>query len=736
MPNNPEQAQETKDEQIKKRLLEKLGEENVIMDRDGQTVVDIQKLIAPEFIQKFRYEYLGTKKNGKIQQASLDFIYNTLGDMPVVSFENMGNSSPDHPAKAKPLFNLPENADEAFDPKKAKEKEYYLNYWDLSGKIKWNKKIKAKDGSEINPAELALFTKLFRDYGALRNEQGELVINDKGENRPVSVEWIWKNIGGFGNKLPLSVHKFLREECPHLLKKGLLKYSDFKTMPGGAGGEMIRKEKEMKQKPRYYSYDGIRYYIGRDNFQFEGEKIPMGQIVISELEKGKLAGISKIVDGQKKLLYVLDLLSSEEKAEKYQTVRSKYEQKHSRKLDEEKTAQHATVKKDDMQQRLRSWLRTSDNPPKKDETHEQYAERIALLQDFDFIKDTSDKFLKETGIGLHNLSWREQQWLCAAAHELKFDGDYARLIEFSKKFGLDGLKTFLHCEFDISKSKLILDLGEKLPEEKAKTVFAKSGELIDLAEKNSSQLLEHFQQTKAEIDQRDIKHELLRKSLNILERFSQANKQQIDELLTQLQSSRKEITILSALIHQLKNRNEDFGIENIKNLKLETREIGDQSEFSQELKKTVLDMAGQSYSKIYADNPKAFQKVMKKFETRLENIQDFRVYMLTFKGELVAFCTMQPTEANPKIVMAESLIADPEAQKSSAGMLFAKAALDMEIARVDVEEIQGETRKDNPANEKYKQLLGFEFEKDDNGKEKPIPDLETGVEYFKMSRKK
>lgn len=86
--------------------------------------------------------------------------------MPVVSREDYEKAkSSGEPIKPRPFFNFPENVEEIIDPEKIKNKEYYLNFWDIvkNRSVDLARTFKAKNGGEINLKELTLATLLFRD---------------------------------------------------------------------------------------------------------------------------------------------------------------------------------------------------------------------------------------------------------------------------------------------------------------------------------------------------------------------------------------------------------------------------------------------------------------------------------------------------------------------------------------------------------------------------------------------
>lgn len=473
---NPIETRES--DPIKEKILGFLKKEGVLEERDGFLVFDKERFLNPEFIERLKWQYV-PGSDGKRARFNSELIYEKLNDLEAVSLEDFekGESSGES-LRPKPMFNKPESVNEAFDLEKLKAKDYYLEPWDIHGKTKYLKQdIRAGNGETISLKEFFFAKKLFGEHKAHRDENGELVIIDEksGKKIKITADWIGKNIGpmgGYNTGGDIAAHpqQFLLDNCTNLINKGLIRLDDFRIVSGFKSAGFVRKEDRVNFNNGYVSHGGIRYYIGKNNFRHEGKSIPTENIKVVTLDS-KTAGIVGEAGGSEKLHYVFDLLTEEERKGKKEEVR----ENSGRELTPSQLSQRAMVGKREMNSRLRPWFNTEENPQRENESSKTYAERLGVLGDYGYLKKITEDFSKQ-GIGLHNLSWREQQWLASAAYQLQLEGQYDRLQEFAKAeekggYGLNGLKSFLSCEFDLENGKKILDIGETAGRENAREIF-------------------------------------------------------------------------------------------------------------------------------------------------------------------------------------------------------------------------------------------------------------------------
>ncbi len=622
------------------KIRDILREENILMQVNGVNVFDIETFLGDEVQEKFRRTSLNIAK-GKQKNVTKPMIFEALKDLSVASREDyLQCIEENRNVHEKPLFNVPESLEEAFDLEKIKNKEYYLNYWEMFGsessgqRPTWKHDMIAKDWSVINMREFAFATKLFRDFQAQRNENGELKVFDKEKQEHVKLsdDWLRANFGAYGNydQTYNSSHQFLISNCSNLLQKGLVRLEDFRIITNSPSGNLLRKEFASKSSSPDIMINGVRYYIGREKLNFEGRAIPKENIKIVILDQNT-AGVVLINGGQEKVICTLDLLSDEEKNKKRQET----ENGSGGKLSGGEISARTAVNKKEMNDRLHSWKRTEDNPRLENETPEAYAERMSSIADYGYIKKVTEDFALQ-GIGIHNLSWREQQWLVSAAFELR--NDYPKLLEFGEQYGIEGLKTFLSCEYNLEYGREILNIGEKLSFENASLIFAKYNEISNVAEKNVDVLASDYLKEKDKNITKDqyekITASLLRKSKDLLLDFSQKisdKEKQIDErvLMDDLEKSKTEIILLAAA---LKN--------GIKLEQLEGWEISILENPSENQQAQMIGIEEQNWNQI----GKIKDEVVASFQAAFKDEQKRKWYVAEFEKKVASFMVFTQTK--------------------------------------------------------------------------------------------
>jgi len=298
---------ETKKDPIKEKIIQ-LFLDKGILQKDGEKwLFDYAQYQEANITAK--PIDLG-RENGERRTATASVIFEKLKDLKVLPVAD--NNKSDEPL---PLFNIPQSVDEAFDPEKIATKKYVLNFWDLYQSIQRNQ-VTAENGEQIKTLDLVFATKLFHDFQAKRIN-GKLIVLDpqKKEMVKVSLEWLVKNIGVDG--LEKSIHGFLRDNCPNLLAKGLVKYEDFSVKSAGASGALIRQEKIMgNTTSSSASFDGVQYYIGKKQFNFDGKSYPTNKLKVVLLDKNT-GGVVAIDNGKEKIICIFDFISQEEKEAKH-----------------------------------------------------------------------------------------------------------------------------------------------------------------------------------------------------------------------------------------------------------------------------------------------------------------------------------------------------------------------------------------------------------------------------------
>lgn len=695
-----------KDEKIKTKILKFLEEEGVLKYENEISVVNVDALRTAELFQKMRQQGVGRvrKKDEKISGGA-GAVYKFLQDMEVVSREDFEKLKVEgSEIRTKPLFNIPENLEEVLNPEIIEKKEYYLNLWDIyDGKIHSIQEIEAKNGEKINLKEMRFATILFRDLKAKRNEKGKLMIFDRKEGyiEPSFEYFREKGIkirGGEGRD------NFLKNNCQNLLKKGLISYSDFYQFSSGERLGYSRPTKEVNAGSPYIMFKDARYYIGKDFFVFGGEKFPTEDIKVVLLDE-ETGGIIFFDNGAENLKYTFSLLSEEEKNQK----------------ENEGASMYVDIGGREVKERTKLWKVEENIPQRKDETDNEYAEKISHLKDFGYVDDITNKFADNCHVKMLKLSWREQSWVASLAYEMDLSGGGKDLIAFAEKYREDGLKCFLSQEFDQNNGQKIIGIGEKLEKIDAQKVFAKISELGDLAQKKDEELASAIYKDNQKEISPSVRGELMRRAHNIISRFSdelrggeKVDEEKIQKLLANLEQSRIEIDLVASLLIAGKKEGEEQNLEDIKGL-----EISEVSGKEVLENKELIDKLREMYRANNSHKSKEdLERLMSDFEKHLEH--DAKFYLVYFDKEgredkklenLVGFMRSSNFDGQKELPAGDRYLGamniDPLLQKFYFGENFLRETIEKEFA-LGAQKIIAHMPKGGPSHKIVKGLvLGY-----------------------------
>ncbi|KKQ05013.1 MAG: hypothetical protein US15_C0037G0010 [Candidatus Moranbacteria bacterium GW2011_GWF1_36_4] len=642
-----------KQESAREKILEILQENGSLEFHEGFPVLDLEKFTTLP-VSKNICEEKEIPLDGRNCSNVYQLFFEQLGNLPVISKKDYDDARQNNQPlpEAMPLFNVPASKAAAFDLDNIKNGKYHLNYWDqyaapgrknLGGK--WSYRIKAENGDEIGTKEMALATEIFRNHQGRRDADGNLLVFDKekGDFTKLTAQWTRKNIGNLGEgkeAFHQNPHTTLATQCQNLLTSGLLKLADFHFATTKKGGEIQRREIPLSEIGYDISLDGVRYAIGKKALGLPLLKgISAKNITVVLLEKNK-AGIIANNQDYKEVKYIIHLLDEEEKNKKRQEIIDK------KKIpDGFKVTMYTILDKQETLDRIYPWDITQENPKRKEESSENYAKRLQTIKSYDFIQKITGDFSAKTGIGIHNLTWREQQWLAAAAYDLSFSGEMERLYSFANNYKLDGLKAFLSCEFDLQDSKKILNIGEKMSKKDAVMIFEKVAEIIDLAEKESAEIGKTLLKNANFDISSSIKLQLLKEARSIITGFSEnigngADRATLAELIDNLRLKRSEITILSSLLKSLQESGQGINFEMIRDLDLDISGFGE--ELDENDKKEMLEMADENWQR----NEKMHSAIISSLEKELENSAGQKYYVLRYKGKVIAFLKFKKIDDN------------------------------------------------------------------------------------------
>ena len=582
-----------KKETPKEKVINMLKEVGVVEEIDGVIIVDMKRLQDGEFGTKKEGDIFRTKKSRvKFTPAN---IYKLLGDTEVISKSDYNTAIQKGVIpKSKKLFNIPENTEEAFDINNIKEKDYYLDAWEMYQNVPWkNLDITTKSGDKINAREMYLAVKIFRDLHGQRGDDGVLRIFDdkKGEFVKISSQKLVddKIKGSFK-----SVRTVLAESCPNLLANGAVKFDDFEIITNSESGSIFRKEFASinSERPFTAMINTVNYYIGRKFFIHEEEKIPIENIKVAPLSEST-GGIIRLYEGREELIYTFKLLNDEEKQEK----RDKIEQKHGKgNLTENQISARVSVGKKELTPLIKKYSPTEIVPKREGENAEEYANRIARLPDYGYVQGVTKRFSEKIGVGIHNLDWRDQLQIATMEYESGVLSRSNKLNQFADKYKLNGLRTFLSLEQDVKMGGRILSIGEKLDQKSADTVFKKYSELVDAANNIENYLMEEFGESNPN-RVRNIVESMLLKGKAVLVMFANEENIKPEQVIKRLENIVINTDIFGLLLQEMKN---DGGGEHLEII--EKLDISSVYNLDEETIHKVVGMAQNSWKQNVSEN--------------------------------------------------------------------------------------------------------------------------------------
>jgi hypothetical protein len=486
----------------------------------------------------------------------------------------------DQAVKPKPLFYMP-SKDKAFDINAIQQSDFYLSISDINGNWKnINQYFRENLGYSAEEAELALRIYHPKFGSGYRDKSGRLIVRelfDSAKFVTINSEWIsnkkiarsGKKVGvgikawstgktKTGNQVPLwSSPKtaILNTKYDNLRQSGILGIDDFSQNEGSNASFLHRDERLITDKvgtlnitTEWEDQNGMqrslspRYVFGS---QFRGK-------LSVKLADG-LYGIVDEVQGVKRVTHVFRPASPEMIQEKI----AEFEVNRGRKP---KSAEIFFAKRDKDSPKPIAFSSTELSPRRENESAEEYAERVATfnaVREYNKLQQISKDLSEQASAGIHNLSLQEQNALTTYA--FKSDKNYQGVIDFAKRFGNEGLKTFLACEYDMAAGDQISKISEKVSQPTAEKIFDKYSEIINVADSLMQQLQEKFSQShnwSTDIQKR-IRENLLKKGKDLLFHFAALTDKDKDEqaILSQLEKTKNEIILLASVFKSLAREN-------------------------------------------------------------------------------------------------------------------------------------------------------------------------------------
>ena len=433
----------------------------------------------------------------------------------------------------------------------------------------------------------------------------------------------------------------LESFAPEVFKAGIFKEEDFDRRQYGSVAYEVNGPHERKLSDEYpYAFltnnnGSAKYYLGRENFIGTNKKINHETVRVTLLDN-ETAAITDTINGRKVILYTFPLITKEQYEKKKEEVLVKEEAKgNDKKIN---INDKIFIGASELSDKLASYAITNYIQKNKNEKDVDYAERISKLSDTSYVLGSFRIFISETGLAANNYSWREQLVLADALTNIDQKN---KIVDFGRKFGKNGLRTFLSVEQGGgAMGDKIINLGQNLPESISRNVFAKYGEIIDSADKAENEVKKLYE--KENIPENvflSIKETLLKKGVELLSNLSDEINSSTSinerEILQKLEDIKTSTIIMGASYIELYKQGIKVPIEDIKNTTIEKILAAD---IDQAGKSELLNVYEKGRPNETYQNDEHLKLLKDEFEQTLSNKDTF-VFNVRFNGEIVSFAT-------------------------------------------------------------------------------------------------
>lgn len=360
-------------------------------------------------------------------------------------------------------------------------------------------------------------------------------------------------------------------------------------------------------------------------------------------------------------------------------------------------------------------------PQREDEDNLNYKERTLLHED-SFSSNARIELVESrinhgAGISLEDLNHREKVSL-ANYYLSNPSRNHEPIINFAKKFGEDGLKTLLACEYGMKTGDQIIYLGEKLPPEKAEKIFDKYNEIVNLCDRVLDEVKDKFKKEATPKTVDKVRNNLLSRAKKLLNSFyAQAGKSTTPEdMMRELDNISTDIMLFAATFKSLAEEDK-VKLTEITDTKIETKTAEDLSPSEREEMLRIFIQNRGNYS------AELLKLVSQEFEQSLDN-QSATFYVLRFDDKITSFMRTEPRGEGR--LYAGSFNVRPEAKGSEIGTAMMEEIIDR-LAQENIIEIV--------ANADKKGLIKFYQEKFKFRIKEIIDNYQgTGEKFFRMER--
>ncbi|MFZ2205709.1 MAG: GNAT family N-acetyltransferase [Minisyncoccia bacterium] len=302
--------------------------------------------------------------------------------------------------------------------------------------------------------------------------------------------------------------------------------------------------------------------------------------------------------------------------------------------------------------------------------------------------------------------------------------DINKLKDFTEKFSTQGFRTFLSIEQGGKEmGDKILELGEKLPENIAKEVFNKYGEIVEAANKAEEEIKNLYEKENIPSDVFEkIRETLLKRGVILLSCLADKKDVSVDEqsILKELEDIKTQTIIMGSSYLELHKQGIKIPIEDISNTTLDKVSAQDMTDKE---KKELLEAYEKGRPKETYENKEHIEGLKKEFEQTLNNKDTF-VFNVRFNNEIVAFATFY--KENEDTLHIGGLTYLEDVRNPAIGL----AVMNSIMNELGDYNIKAEVHSKNKIFQMYQKRFGFKVTK-----EMPLEE-NAGELYYEIERPK
>ncbi|MBP9751835.1 MAG: GNAT family N-acetyltransferase [Candidatus Moranbacteria bacterium] len=452
--------------------------ENHILERDGDTIIlaDAEKLKSEgwrkwngkqtttrdwELIPAIRKRFDIPDSESRVYLKTSD-IFDRILHLPAAKKDGSGD--------AMPITTFPDSFDQMVS---GKYPDCHVKPWELAAMqrdIRENT-VTLADGTVTSIAELSM-ADFVREWKVTSIGNGRFSLTDpaSGETIQLGTEQLTKEFlsaQGYRSAMDFRYRpaEYAKEHLGNLHRLGILRPEDFRQTVARFDDSLFPpQDRSISSSPdmslQTPGGKSMKYYLGRNTIV--GTDIPFDResMVLRYLDD-RTCGLVRIVGNAEEVVTTFPLLSPDEVEERREITKQRLAES-GKSVTEKNIASYAYAGGKEMSRRMKRHQLTQYLPQLPDESPRDYANRIARLSDIRLTSQNTREFFRDANIGLHHLPWEEQ----LAASSILIDHRFNRekILEFCKRFGKDGLRTFIASTFGKDINHEVFSFGSDEPE--------------------------------------------------------------------------------------------------------------------------------------------------------------------------------------------------------------------------------------------------------------------------------